>query len=247
MTCSAEIKRPVALVTGAGRGIGAAVSLALAKSGYDLWLNYRQDHEAAERTAAEARAFGADVCLLPFDVSCPQAVKESLEPLLETVTPLALVNNAGFARDGLMMWMSEQDWSDVLSVHLGGFFHVTKCLLPQMLRRRRGFIVNMVSTSGQAGVPGQTNYSAAKAGLIGATRALAREVARRNILVNAVAPGFIETEMTRDIPANDLKALVPLGRMGTAAEVASMVRFLCSEEASYITGQVFAVNGGVYM
>lgn len=243
----AKVDRPVALVTGGGKGIGAAVALALAGSGYDLWLNYRSDHDAARQTAQAVEAAGAQCRLLPFDVTCAEAVKEALDPLLAQTTPLALVNNAGFTRDGLLMWMSQEDWSEVLSVHLGGFFHVTKSLLPQMLRQRRGYIVNLVSTSGQTGVAGQTNYSAAKAGLIGATRSLAREVARRNVLVNAVAPGFIDTEMTQDLPLKEIKSLIPLGRMGTAAEVASMVRFLCSEEASYITGQVFSVNGGVYM
>ncbi|ABA89903.1 3-oxoacyl-(acyl carrier protein) reductase [Syntrophotalea carbinolica DSM 2380] len=247
MTVTSDSTRPVALVTGAGKGIGAAIAVALAEAGYDLWINYRSDHAAAEKTADAVRSAGADCLLLPFDVSCSEAVTAALDPLLEKTIPLALVNNAGFARDGLMMWMSEADWSDVLSVHLGGFFHVTKCVMPLMLRQRQGYIVNVASTSGQTGVPGQTNYSAAKAGLIGATRSLAKEVARRNILVNAVAPGFIDTEMTQDIPIKDLKSLIPLGRMGKAAEVASMVRFLCSEEASYITGQVFSVNGGVYM
>jgi 3-oxoacyl-[acyl-carrier protein] reductase len=240
-------ERPVALVTGASKGIGAAVAIALAANGYDLWINYRSDHAAAEQTAEAVRAAGAECRLLPFDVANPEAVNDALDPLLAATTPLALINNAGFTRDGLMMWMSQEDWSDVLSVHLGGFFHVTRSVLPQMLRQRRGYIVNVVSTSGQTGVPGQTNYSAAKAGLIGATRSLAREVARRNILVNAVAPGFIETEMTDALPVKEIKSLIPLGRMGTAAEVASMVRFLCSEDASYITGQVFSVNGGVYM
>jgi 3-oxoacyl-[acyl-carrier protein] reductase len=244
---NASADKPVVLVTGASKGIGAAVALALAKAGYDIWLNYRKDHAAAEQIAEAVRTVGAACRLLPFDVTCAEAVAETLSPLLEETTPLALVNNAGFARDGLMMWMSGEDWDDVLSVHLGGFFHVTRSLLPHMLHRRRGYIVNVASTSGQTGVPGQTNYSAAKAGLIGATRSLAREVARRNILVNAVAPGFIDTEMTRELPGKEIKRLIPLGRMGTAAEVASMVRFLCSDDASYITGQVFSVNGGVYM
>lgn len=237
----------VALVTGGSKGIGAAIAAELARSGFDLWLNYRGDHEAAERVADAVRAVGRQCRLVPFDVADPEAAREALEPLLAEETPDALVNNAGFARDTLMVWMKEEEWKDVLAVHLDGFFHVTKAVLAGMLKRRRGRIVNIVSTSGQRGMPGQVNYASAKAGLIGATRALALEVAKRNVLVNAVAPGFIETEMTEGLPRDQIVPMIPLGRIGTAEEVAGVVGFLCSDRASYLTGQVISVNGGVYM
>ena len=170
-----------------------------------------------------------------------------LNPLLEEETPEILVNNAGCTRDLLMIWMSQQDWKDVLSVSLDGFFQITKGILKGMLRKRNGRIINIVSTSGQSGMPGQVNYSAAKAGLIGATKALAAEVAKRNILVNAVSPGFIETEMTKDVPKDKVLPMIPMQRFGSADEVAGVARFLCSVQASYITGQVIGVNGGIYM
>ncbi|MCF8062668.1 MAG: 3-oxoacyl-ACP reductase FabG [Deltaproteobacteria bacterium] len=239
--------RRIALVTGGGRGIGSAVAVALAGDGYDIWLNYRRDHEAAARTAERVKEAGGDCRLLPFDVTDPEGARARLEPLMEGETPYALVNNAGLARDALMVWMSLEEWRDVLAVNLDGFFHVTKLLLRPMLGRRKGRIVNIASTSGQMGLPGQVNYAAAKAGLIGATRTLAREVAGRNLLVNAVAPGFIETEMTGDLPMEAVLPMIPAGRLGRPEEVAEAVRFLCSDAASYITGQVISVNGGVYM
>ncbi len=237
----------IALVTGAGRGIGAAVARALARDGFHIWLNYRRDHQAAERVAGEVKDMGADCRLVPFDVADPEQARDRLDPLLEKNTPFVLVNNAGLTRDALMVWMTAEDWREVLAVNLDGFFHVTKLVLRPMLGQRKGRIVNIASTSGQTGLPGQVNYAAAKAGLIGATRTLAREVAGRNVLVNAVAPGFIDTEMTEGLPMETILPMIPAGRLGTPEEVAEAVRFLCSEAASYITGQVLSVNGGVYM
>jgi 3-oxoacyl-[acyl-carrier protein] reductase len=237
----------IAMITGGGRGIGAAVALALAGDGFDIWLNFRRDHEAAKRTAAGVERTGRTCRLLPFDVADPQGAREQLEPLLDQATPFVLVNNAGFARDALMVWMTLGEWKDVLSVNLDGFFHVTRLVLRPMLGRRRGRIVNIASTAGLMGLPGQVNYSAAKAGLIGATRSLAREVAGRNVLVNAVAPGFIETGMTGDLPPAAILPMIPAGRLGKPREVAEAVRFLCSDASSYITGQVLSVDGGMYM
>jgi 3-oxoacyl-[acyl-carrier protein] reductase len=235
----------IALVTGGSRGIGAAIAETLARDGFDIWLNYRSAREAAETTAKKIEQLGRQCRLVPFDVCDPEAVEQELAPLLQESTPFVLVNNAGYARDGIMALMSPEDWQSVLRVNLDGFFLVTRLVLTRMLRRRSGRIINIASTSGQTGVAGQVNYSAAKAGLIGATRSLAAEVARRNILVNAVAPGFIETEMTAELPIDKILPSIPLGRIGQPREVAETVSFLCSDRASYITGQVIAVNGGI--
>lgn len=237
----------IALVTGASKGIGAAIALQLARDGFDLWLNYRSDHRSAEKVQKEAQACGAECLLIPYDIADADAAQNALSPLLANQTPFALVNNAGVTKDGIMALMRSDDWKQVLAVTLDGFFYTTKLVIKSMLRKKKGRIVNISSTSGQTGVGGQVNYATAKAGVIGATRSLAAEVARRNILVNAVAPGFIETDMTTELPKDQILPSIPLGRFGTPEEVAVAVGFLCSEASSYITGQVIGVNGGIYM
>jgi 3-oxoacyl-[acyl-carrier protein] reductase len=240
-------KRKIALITGASRGIGAGIALRLARSGYDIWANYRNNHEAAEQLKSKITEIGTNCLLFPFDVSVEHQVNDSLSPYIEKDTPDVLVNNAGFTRDTLLMWMSTEEWKSVTEVTLLGFFLVTKAVLLGMMKRRSGRIINIVSTAGQNGLPGQTNYSAAKAGLIGATKSLAKEVIKKGVIVNAVAPGFIETEMTEKLPLAEIVKNIPCGRIGTAEDVAGVVNFLCSDEANYIIGQVISVNGGLYM
>lgn len=238
-----------ALVTGASRGIGRAVAVRLAAK-RPVIINYLSNHEAAEATAKEIRDNGGTAELLPFDTSSPEAISQAIDAW-EQAHPddwiEVLVNNAGLRRDNVMFMMADEDWHQVIDTNLNGFFYITRRLLKHMMPRRRGGrIVNMASLSGLKGMPGQVNYSAAKAALIGATKALAQEVAPRGVTVNAVAPGFIATDMTRDLPQDDLKKMVPAGRFGQPEEVAALVDFLVSEEAGYITGEVININGGLY-
>ena len=239
-----------ALVTGASRGIGRAVALRLSAAGWPVVINYLSNQAAAQSVADEIVANGGRAELLPFDVSKPESIEAALDQWEEAHPDdyiAVLVNNAGIRRDGMMFMMSDDDWHQVLDTTLNGYFYVTRRLLKHMMPRGRGGrIVNMASLSGIKGLPGQTNYSAAKAALIGATKALAQEVAARSITVNAVAPGFIETDMTKELPQDELKKLIPTGRFGKPEEVAALVAFLASDEAAYITGEVISINGGLY-
>ncbi|TVR42915.1 MAG: 3-oxoacyl-ACP reductase FabG [Planctomycetota bacterium] len=235
-----------ALVTGASRGIGAAIATRLASDGFDIVLNYRSRVAEAEAVAEQVRACGRAAHLLPFDVGDREACQQALAAMLEEQgCPEAVVLNAGITRDTLFGMMSEADWDDVLGTSLGGFYQVLRPLIGPLMRQRRGRIVALASVSGQVGNAGQVNYSAAKGGLIAAVKALAREVAKRKVTVNAVAPGLIATDMTADLPLDQMLAAVPMARVGTVEEVAHGVSFLCSPGASYITGQVLGINGGL--
>ena len=239
-----------ALVTGASRGIGKAIALRLASMGLPVIINYLSNHEAAKAVTDEIRANGGEAELLPFNTSKPEEIMAALDRWEGTHPDdyiAVLVNNAGIRRDNVMFMMADEEWHQVIDTTLNGYFYVTRQLLKHMMPRKRGGrIVNVASLSGLKGLPGQTNYSAAKAALIGATKALAQEVAIRNITVNAVAPGFIETDMTKDLPQEDLKKMIPVGRFGKPEEVAATVGFLVSDEAAYITGEVISINGGLY-
>ena len=238
-----------ALVTGGSRGIGSACCMKLAETGHFILINYHSNLEEAEKTLELIRTKGGDGELLPFDVSSKEETERVLNGWMEQhagVCIEVLVNNAGIRKDALVMWMKDGEWQEVLDTNLNSFLYVTRTLIKNMLLNKFGRIINIVSLSGLKGLPGQANYSAAKAGVIGATKAMAQEVAKKNVTVNAVAPGFIRTDMTRDLDEGQLKAMIPVGRFGTPEEVAGIVGFLASEEASYITGTVINVNGGLY-
>jgi 3-oxoacyl-[acyl-carrier protein] reductase len=240
-----KVSGKTALVIGGSRGIGRAIALRLARSGFDIWLTYRSNHEAAQEAGALIRKTGRSCELMAFDIADLQAVKSALEKRSEDNPPDVVVYNAGVTRDNLLVWMTPEEWDGVIRTNLDGFYNVIHTVIFAMLREKRGRIVVISSTSGQVGQAGQVNYSASKAGLIGAAKALAREVARKNIYVNVVAPGVIETEMSQELPKDKILPLIPLQRFGTADEVASVVDFLCSEPAMYIHGQVIGVNGGL--
>ena len=238
-----------ALVTGGSRGIGRAICIKLGEMGYHVLVNYFSNDKEAIKTLNLIKDGGGTGELLKFDVSSSKDVETSLGGWIESNKDKCidtLVNNAGIRKDALMMWMKDSEWSEVLNTNLSGFYYVTRILLKGMLVNKCGTIVNIVSLSGIKGLPGQTNYSAAKGGLIGATKALAQELGKRNIRVNAVAPGFIKTDMTQDIDDKDYKPFIPLKRFGSPDEVAEVVGFLVSERSSYITGEVINVNGGLY-
>ncbi len=239
-----------ALITGGSRGLGKAIVLQLVKDhGFNVLINFTSNEKAAKETLAEVEALGGTGEIVQFNVEDKKQVDEAMT-VWEQANPKEyislIVNNAGITRDGLFMWMEEKDWDDVINVSAKGFFNVTQRLISKMLRKRAGKVVNVASLSGLKGVPGQTNYSAAKGAMIAATKALAQEVAKRGITVNAVAPGFIHSDMTNDLNEDELKKLVPLNRFGKAEEVAHLVSFLASDKANYITGEVININGGIY-
>ncbi len=239
------MKQKTAIVTGGGRGIGRTISLELAASGYHVTINYKSGRSAAEETLEMIRQNGGQGRTIAFDVTDAGAVQQAVKEIAGEFDIDVLVNNAGITADGLFVMMPEKDWQSVIDTSLAGFYNVTKPVLKKMLRAKKGAIVSISSISGIMGNRGQVNYSAAKAGVIGASKALAAEVARMGVRVNAVAPGLIETEMTREAPVDTIKQMIPMARIGKPEEVARVVRFLCSEDASYVTGEVISVDGGM--
>ncbi len=237
-----------ALVTGGSRGIGRAVCYKLAEMGCHILINYRSNEDAAKETLQGVEQRGGSGELLPFDVADGQAATTAIEKWQQDNSEeyiSILVNNAGVRQDNMLMWMNDEEWENVIDTSLNGFFFSTRTLIKQMLTKRFGRIINIVSLSGINGMPGQVNYSAAKAGVIGATKALAQEVAKKKVTVNAVAPGFIKTDMTQDLDEKDYKSVIPMQRFGEPEEIADLVGFLASEQSSYITGEVISVSGGL--
>lgn len=244
------MKQKYALVTGASRGIGKAIAMKLAAElGYNILLNYNLNEDAANETKKLIEDTGVTCEILHFDVTVAEEVRNKIE-IWNGINPHAsievVVNNAGITKDGLFLWTTPDDWNTVINTSLAGFYNVTQAVLQNMLTSRFGRIINIVSLSGLKGNAGQVNYSAAKGAVIAATKALAQEIGKRKVTVNAVAPGFINSEMTAKLDEKELKKLIPLNRFGEAGEVADLVAFLASEKASYITGEVININGGLY-
>lgn len=239
-----------ALITGASRGLGRAIAIQLAKDiNVYVLINYTSNTQAAEETLSLVKEIGGDGEIIKFNVENSEEVKEVLGNWLKNNSEKEisiLVNNAGITKDNLFPWVSEKDWDDVLNVTVKGMYNCTQAILTKMLRKRYGRIINIASLSGMKGVPGQTNYSAAKGAMIATTKSLAQEVAKRNITVNAVAPGFIKSDMTSELNEEELSQLVPVNRFGNPEEVAHLVSFLASDKAAYITGEVININGGIY-
>ena len=244
------MNKKCAIITGGSRGIGRAICTKLAKeTDYHILINYQSNKEAALETLESIQSLGKTGEIIKFDVTNHQEVKIALEQWQENNKESVvevIINNAGITRDGLFMWMTYEDWNDVVQTTLNGFYNVTNFFIQKMLRNRYGRIINIASVSGVKGTAGQTNYSAAKGALVGATKALAQEVAKRNITVNAIAPGFIRTDMTSRLDENELSKLIPIGRFGEVEEVADLACFLASKKCSYITGEVININGGIY-
>lgn len=246
-----NLEGKTALISGASRGIGAAVAMELAKSGASVFINYNKSEDKAKKVKEEIEKEGGKAEIVKFDVANPDEVKDSVKGIIkETERIDILVNNAGLTRDNIFALMKESEWDEVMETNLKGVFLLTKAVIRPMIKARWGRIVNLTSVAGQYGNPGQANYSASKAGVIAMTKSIARELAPRNITVNAVSPGLVDTDMAMNLPDDAREAIVsriPIGRMGTPAEVASAVSFLVSKYADYITGQVVNVNGGLYM
>jgi 3-oxoacyl-[acyl-carrier protein] reductase len=238
-----------ALVTGGSRGIGRSICVGLAEAGHHVLINFNSNQTEAELTLNMILEKGGSAELIRFDVSSRESVETALS-IWQTSNPgkyiSVLINNAGIRKDALLMWMKNEEWDEVINTNLNSFLYITRILIKDMLVNKGGRIINVVSLSGIKGLPGQANYSAAKGGVIAATKALAQEVAKKNVTVNAVAPGFIRTDMTKDLDEAQLKAMIPMGRFGKPEEVAAAVKFLASDEASYVTGNVINVNGGLY-
>jgi len=241
-----KINKRIVLVTGGSRGIGRAIAVELGGKDRFVYVNFHLNEEAALETCELIEKNGGQAMAIKFDVSDSKSSEQSVKSILKEHGQVdILVNNAGIKSDKLMAWMQESDWKDIIDTNLSSFFNVSKFIIKNMIFKRFGRIINIASTSGQIGVAGQVNYSAAKAGIIGATKALAKEIARKNITVNAVAPGFIDTGMLDGMPTDEIKKMIPCARLGKVEDVSSLVGFLCSDRAGYITGQVIGVNGGI--